>query len=409
MKIFCIVIIALIYVYELFLNIIDLKSANNKINEKVSDIYNEETYLKWRNYKKDGVISAIIFSSIQFVCILILLIFDVYSKIANQVNDNPYLSTLVTIGLYIFIDYIIGVIQSYVNIMIIEEKYGFNKTKMSLFIKDKIKSLILTCILMIGLLMLFVWIYEAIGNYVILVFVGIMVLIVLLIMMLAPFIMKINDKTVPLEDGELKTKLTELLNKYGFQVRKIEVLLASQRTTKSNASFSGFGKTKTITLYDNLINAFSPDEIVSVFAHELGHGLHKDTLKLSIMSVLNILLIVLSMVFLVNYKDIHVDFGFNEVNYAFAFIMLTYLFMPFIGTFTGLISNYISRKAEYRADEQAVKEGYGNELIFALKKLAKEDFADLAPSKLIVLLTYSHPPMLERILNIEKHLSKLDK
>ena len=162
-------------------------------------------------------------------------------------------------------------------------------------------------------------------------------------------------------------------------------------------------------MYDNLVNAFSPDEIVSVFAHELGHGLHKDTLKLSIMSILNILLIVLSMVFLVNYKNIHLDFGFNEVNYAFAFIMLTYLFMPFIGTFTGLISNYISRKAEYRADEQAVKEGYGNELIFALKKLAKEDFADLAPSKLIVLLTYSHPPMLERILNIEKHLSKVER
>ena len=58
----------------------------------------------------------------------------------------------------------------------------------------------------------------------------------------------------------------------------------------------------------------------------------------------------------------------------------------------------------YRADEQAVKEGYGNELIFALKKLAKEDFADLAPSKLIVALTYSHPPMLERIINLENQI-----
>ena len=89
--------------------------------------------------------------------------------------------------------------------------------------------------------------------------------------------------------------------------------------------------------------------------------------------------------------------------------MLTYLFMPFISIATGLFSNYMSRKAEYRADNQAVKEGYGEELINALKKLAREDFADLAPSKLIVALCYSHPPMLERIENIEKQLNKEEK
>ena len=224
-------------------------------------------------------------------------------------------------------------------------------------------------------------------------------------MMLAPHLMKINYKIIPLEEGELRTKLTELLNKYGFEVRSIEVLLASERTTKSNASFSGLGKTKTITLYDNLINAMTPDEIVAVFAHELGHGLHKDTLKLSIMSVINIVLIVLSMVLLVNYERIHLDFGFTGINYGFAFILLTYLFMPFIAVITGLITNAISRKAEYAADNQAVKEGYGLELINALKTLAREDFADLAPSKVIVLLSYSHPPIIDRILNIEKQLN----
>jgi STE24 endopeptidase len=402
----CLVIITLIYLYELFINILNLKSSKNPIHPKVSDIYDEITYKKWKNYKKDGVISSIVFSSIQFLFIMLLLYFDIYSLVGNKVGNNPYITTLVTISLYITIDYIISVIQSYVNTMIIEEKYGFNNTKISLFVKDKIKNLIITVILMIGLLMLFVLIYEKIGNYVILAFVGILLFIVVIIMMLAPFIMKINDKIIPLEDGELKTKLTDLLTKYGFSVRKIEVLLASERTTKSNASFSGLGKTKTITLYDNLINAMTPDEIVAVFAHELGHGLHKDTLKMSIMSLINIILIVLSMVFLVNFKNIHLAFGFNSINYGFSFILLTYLFMPFIGIITGIFSNYISRKAEYNADNQAVKEGYGNELINALKVLAKEDFSDLAPSKLIVLLSYSHPPMLERILNIENNINK---
>ena len=406
MKLVCLGIILLTYIYGLFLDIIDLKSANNPIHEKVSDIYDEENSKKWRRYKKDGVISSIIFSSIQFLIILLLLSFDVYAVVGNAVeNNNPYITTLVTIGLYIFVDFVISTIQSYVNTMVIEEKYGFNNTKLPLFIKDKIKNLIITSVIMIGLLMLFVLLFETIGNYVIIVFIGIFLVIVLIVMMLAPHLMKINYKITPLEEGELRTKLTDLLNKYGFEVRSIEVLLASERTTKSNASFSGLGKTKTITLYDNLINAMTPDEIVAVFAHELGHGLHKDTAKLSVMSVGNIVLIVLSMVILVNYERIHLDFGFNGINYGFAFILLTYLFMPFIAVITGLITNAISRKAEYAADNQAVKEGYGLELISALKTLAREDFADLAPSKVIVLLSYSHPPIIDRILNIEKQLN----
>ncbi len=408
MKLALICVIVLVFLYELILNIIDYRSINNKLHEKVNDIYDEEKYKKWKRYKNDGVLSSIIFSSVQFVVIMLLLGFDVYAKVSNSVGGNPYITTLVTIGLYIFVDFVLSTIQSYVNTMIIEEKYGFNNTKMGLFIKDRIKNLIITCILMIGLLMLFVLLFEAIGNYVLIAFVAIMVAFVFVIMMLSPYLMKISYKIKPLEDGELKDKLTELLNKYGFEVRKIEVLLASERTTKSNASFSGFGKTKTITLYDNLINSMTTDEIVAVFAHELGHGLHKDTAKLSTMSILNMVLIVLSMTFLVNFGGIHTAFGFDTVNYGFAFIMLTYLFLPFIGTFTGLITNFISRKAEYNADNHAVKEGYGADLISALKILSREDFADLSPAKIIVLLTYSHPPMVDRILNIEKQMEELN-
>jgi hypothetical protein len=58
MKLLCLVIITLIYLYELFINILNLKSSKNPIHPKVSDIYDEITYKKWKNYKKDGVISS---------------------------------------------------------------------------------------------------------------------------------------------------------------------------------------------------------------------------------------------------------------------------------------------------------------------------------------------------------------
>ena len=68
--------------------------------------------------------------------------------------------------------------------------------------------------------------------------------------------------------------------------------------------------------------------------------------------------------------------------------------------------NAISRRAEYRADAQAVKEGYGAALCTALKKLARENFAHLSPSALNVILEYSHPPIDRRIKAIEKEMEK---
>ena len=70
---------------------------------------------------------------------------------------------------------------------------------------------------------------------------------------------------------------------------------------------------------------------------------------------------------------------------------------------TGMAMHAYSRFAEYRADHQAVEEGYGKALVEGLKKLAKENFAHLAPAKLLVVLEYSHPPLSERIEAIEKN------
>ena len=75
--------------------------------------------------------------------------------------------------------------------------------------------------------------------------------------------------------------------------------------------------------------------------------------------------------------------------------------MPIVSMLLGFLSSYISRKAEYRADEQAVIEGYGDSLVKALKILARENFADLNPHRLIVLLEYSHPTLLQRIRVLE--------
>ena len=219
----------------------------------------------------------------------------------------------------------------------------------------------------------------------ILLFAGVVFCITLLISFLYPIFSRLGNKFVPLEEGELKSKLMELLTKHGYQVKAIEVMDASRRTTKLNAYFTGLGKLKTIVLYDNLINAMSADEICAVFSHELGHGLHKDVLKQQVMNFGNLLLMAVVVWLAVREPQLHEAFGFAQVNYGFASILLG-IGLGMVQPLTGMAMSAYSRMAEYRADRQAVQEGYGESLITGLKLLAKENFAHLAPSKLLVVL-----------------------
>ena len=217
-----------------------------------------------------------------------------------------------------------------------------------------------------------------------------------------PYVSRVANKFTPLEEGELRTKLTELLERHKYHVRDIFVMDASKRTTKSNAYFAGFGKSKTIVLYDNLLKQESPDEIVAIFAHEMGHGIHKDTLKQSLLSLFKIMAMVFLAWVIVKVPAIYHDFGFNDVNYGFGVLILMNALIPFLMTALNIASSYLSRRCEYRADAQAVKEGYGEYLISALKVLNREALGDLTPHPLVVLLYYSHPTLLQRIHHIRE-------
>ena len=292
---------------------------------------------------------------------------------------------------------------SYYDTMVIEEKYGFNRSSKKTFWMDQLKNFLISFILIMGIGALLMWIHKGLGDWLILVFAGAMTLLMLGISFLYPVFSRIFNKFTPLEEGELKDKLTGLLEKHGYRVRAIQIMDASRRSTKSNAYFTGFGKMKTIVLYDTLVNAMTPDEICAVFAHEMGHGLHKDTLKNQLLTFLQMLVLGVLAWLTLRSEAIFSDFGFEGVNYGFAIILIMSVEFALVAPLFGLLANAVSRRAEYRADAQAVEEGYAGALISGLKKLAKENFADLAPDPLLVKLEYSHPTLSQRIDAIEKN------
>ena len=285
----------------------------------------------------------------------------------------------------------------YYRTMVIEEKYGFNRSSRKTFWADQVKSFLISLVVMTGIGALLMGLHLSLGDWLILVFAAVMMVMILGITFLYPFLSRIFNKFTPLEEGELKEKLTGLLEKHGYRVRAIQIMDASRRTSKTNAYFTGFGRMKTIVLYDTLVQAMTPEEICAVFAHELGHGLHKDTLKNQALSFLQIAVLAVLAWLTLRSAALFPDFGFAGVNYGFALLLIMTVEFALISPLFGLLVNWHSRRAEYRADAQAVREGYGEALVSALKTLARANFSDLAPAPLLVKLNYSHPTLSQRI------------
>lgn len=387
--------------YQTVLNVVRALSAKNKTPENLSDVYDAETYARWKQYAKEHSKLSIVSGLVGVGFTLVLLLTNAYSAFASLFPAGAFMQLFAVILLEIGVSAVTDFFYSYIATMKIEEKYGFNRSTKKTFIKDKIRGLIIEMILSLGITTLLWVLYTNIGDWIVLLFAVALFLITLVIIFLYPYLSRIGNTFTPLDEGELRDRLMELLTKHGYTVRAIEVMDASRRTTKLNAYFTGFGKMKTIVLYDNLINTMTADEILAVFAHELGHGLHKDVLKRQILSFGNLLLMSLTVWACLKIGDLYTAFGFDSVNFGFAYILMS-VGLGVLQPFTSLIINAVSRKAEYHADRQAVEEGYKEPMVSALKKLARENFAHLSPSKINVLLEYSHPPLGDRIAAIEK-------
>ena len=405
MKLIFIALAVLTGIYDLVLNVIRYRSANNPTPENMADVYDAETYVKWKKYSAEQSRLAILTSIISCVIEVALLATNAYSAFASLFGEHPITQLFAIILLVTAVNFVAGVVRSYIMNMVIEQKYGFNKTTIKTFITDCIRDLILNFGLSFGLACLIYGVYGALGAWMILVFAAVVFAFTMVMSFLYPIFSRIGNKFTPLEDGELKDKLLALLEKHGYKVKAIEVMDASRRTTKLNAYFTGFGKMKTIVLYDNLLNAMTTEEICAIFAHEMGHGLNKDVLKGQILNIGNMLLMAVAVYFAASVPEFYTSFGFDSLNFGFTYV-LTGILLGVIQPLTALVMNARSRKAEYRADAQAVIEGYGDATVTAFKKLARDNFAHLAPSRINVVLEYSHPPLAERIAAVEKLMAK---
>ncbi len=388
--------------FEAVVDYLDHSYLKRELPENVKDVYDEEEYRKFLAYRKEGGRLDMISDIISITVTLILLALNVHAFFFRAFSAmNIYVQYLMVILVFSLINTVIELPFDYYDTFVIEEKYGLNKATKKTFWLDAVKNLIIGSVISYALIVLIMVLFERFGNMAILWCTIAMLVIMLVIMLIIVPLMRIYNRFDPLEDGELKDKLMELCDKYKIHVRKIVVRDASRRTTKANAFCTGIGNRNTISLDDNLVNAYSPDEIVAVFAHEFAHARYRHMIKGLPFSVCNLLLVFASLAIVLNIPGLYAAFGFDGMNYYFAQMLTGIIIWP-ISTVIGIIGNFLSRKHEYQADAFAASEGYAEPLISALKRLNREALSGINPHPATVVLNYSHPTLSQRIDAIEK-------
>jgi STE24 endopeptidase len=388
------------WIKHVVIETLNLRAATPQPPEDLADIYEPERYAKSQHYLRTNTHFDLLQSSLMLVLLLTFILsggFAWLHQTASAVSENIIIQGLLFTGMLVMIMKIVSIPFSLYDTFVIEARYGFNRTTQKTFIVDLIKGLLLTAILGGLILALVLWIFETVPLAWFWAWCTLSI-IQLIILYIAPVaILPLFNKFTPLEEGELRDAIEAYAREQQYNLSGIFKIDGSRRSSKSNAYFTGFGKTKRIALFDTLIDQHTTDELVAILAHEAGHNRLGHITKGIAISLLTSLLMFALLAIAIVQPGLYAAFGLTETPVYAGLVFFGFLYSP-ISMLLGIAGNWISRRHEYQADAFAAKTTAGsNALISALKKLTSHNMGNLTPHPLKVFVEYSHPPLRERI------------
>lgn len=316
---------------------------------------------------------------------------------------DPVVTGIAVILVFTLISALLDLPFSIYSTFVLEEKFGFNRTTIKTFITDMIKGSLLGLVIGVPLLYVILWLMEQSGDqwwiYTWLVISGFS----LFMMWIYPtWIAPIFNKFEPLEEGDTLNRITNLLERCGFNSNGIFVIDGSKRSSHGNAYFSGFGRNKRIVFFDTLLKMLSDDELEAVLAHELGHFKKKHIIKGMAISFGTTLLALAILAWLMKTPWFYTSLGVEQASTYMALLLFTLVMPAFTFVFQPLFSIF-SRKNEFEADAFAAEQTDAKYLIQALVGLYRENASTLTPDPIYSAFYDSHPPAPVRIAHLNAH------
>lgn len=394
------------YLLDLVSDWLNVRHVSTEVPAEFKGYYDAEKYRKSQNYLRENTGFGIFVDTIQTVITIAFVLFggfNVVDRISISLGGGTIITGLIFAGILILASKILSLPFSIYSTFVIEEKYGFNKTTPKTYLLDIIKSLILTALIGGVVFAAVLWFFEKTGDLAWIYCWVAVTLFQIFFMFIAPVvIMPIFNKFVPLEEGELRTAIENYAKAQNFKMKGIFKMDGSKRSSKSNAFFTGFGRSRRIVLFDTLIERHSVNELVSILAHEMGHYKKKHIIKAIVRSIIVMGLTLFLLSLFIENERLFAAFKMEHLSIYASLFFFGFLYTP-IAMLIGTGENIISRKNEYEADAFAVKTyGDADAMINGLKKLSVDNLSNLTPHPLKVFLDYSHPPVLERIKAIRR-------
>src|SRR2546426_2251168 len=343
---------------------------------------------------------AVVELLLDAVVLLALTLGGGLALIAGWIVAVPVAALAQDVALIVFVAILGGALAlplAWYRTFVIEERFGFNRMTLRLWIADIIKGALIGAALGIPLVTLVLWLMARAGTlwwlYAWLAWVAFQVLVLALYpTLIAPLF----NKFEPLTNELVRERVLRLLARCGFAARGLYVMDGSKRSAHGNAYFTGFGAARRIVLFDTLISRLAPEEIEAVLAHELGHyRRHHVWKRMALLFGLSLALL-WGLGRLVGEAWFYDGLGVASRGTAGA-LLLFVLVLPVFTLFLQPVSSLYSRRHEFEADAYAADHSDAAELVKALVKLYQDNAATLTPDPLHSAFYDSHPPAAIRI------------
>jgi STE24 endopeptidase len=389
------------YLIDLIADWLNLRHVSPELPREFEGFYDTEKYRQSQSYLRERTGFGMVADTIRTAFVVAFILIGGFNAVdfeARSVGLGTIPTGLVFAGILVVAGKILNLPFSVYETFVIEGKYGFNRTTGGTFVSDVIKSLILTAVIGGTVFVAVLWFFEVKGPLAWIYCWVAVVFFQIFMMFIAPVvIMPMFNRFESLEEAELKSAIERYAKAQGFKMKGVFVMDGSRRSSKTNAFFTGLGKLRRIVLFDTLIERHTVDELVSIVAHEMGHYKRKHLLKALLRSIILTGLTLFLLSLFIRNEQLFAAFRMDQTSVYASLFLFGFIYTP-IAMLIGVLENALSRRHEYEADAFAVETCVRPDaLIFGLKKLSLENLVNLTPHPFKVFLSYSHPPVLERI------------
>jgi STE24 endopeptidase len=384
---------------------LNLKTMSPNLPPEFRGLYDEARYRRSQDYLRVNTRFGWVVSLVNIVLLLGFWFAGGFALLDGWVRSwqlGPVPAGILYIGVLSLLAAVVSLPFSIYATFVIEERFGFNRTSWSTFVKDKLKALVLALLLGAPLLAGVLAFFEYAGPWAWLFCWAAVTLYMLVVQFVAPtWIMPLFNRFRPLAEGDLKQAILSYAGSIDFPLDNIYVMDGSRRSSKSNAFFTGFGRHKRIVLFDTLIERHTVPELVAVLAHEMGHYKKRHIAKSLLLGVAQSGLMFYLLSLFISQPALFEAFYVQDPSVYAGLVFFALLYAP-LDFVTGVFMQMFSRRNEYEADRFAADTTRApNAMVTALKKLAVHNLTNLTPHPFYVFLNYSHPPVLERLRAIE--------